>query len=345
MSQSFITAIGHYLPPLKVTNEDLPVRYSVDSEGIEKRTGIRSRHYVEGRVYTSDLAKKAAEIALENGQIESTELDCIITATLSPDYCFPGIGVYLQDKLGCGSIPAYDVRNQCSGFLYALNTARAFAESSIYRNILVVGAEVHSHALGKTEMHSHITPLFGDGAGAVIVTNEKRKTNFVAAIEDIALHSDGSGADKLRQRVWDISLSPFMDYEQLGESAEQMWYAEMDGQYIFRRAVKEMSRAVKQTLKRQRLGLDDIHLVIAHQANLNINNTVAAVLGLDAEKMPYNIDRVGNTTAASIPLLLSELHNDGKIAAGNKLMLVAFGSGLTWGTALLTVLRDDKARR
>jgi len=342
MPQAFITAIGHYLPPLKVINKDLPVDYPIDSQGIEKRTGIRSRHYVEGRVYTSDLAKQAAEAALESAQLDSSELDCIITATLSPDYCFPGIGVYLQNKLGCGPIPAYDVRNQCTGFLYALNIARAFAQTSFYKNILVVGAEVHSHALGKTEMHSHITPLFGDGAGAVIVSNEERVSDFIASIEDIELHSDGSGANKLRQRVWDISLNPFMDHQQLGESAEQMWYAEMDGQYIFRRAVKEMSKAVRQTLKQQGLGLEDIHLVIAHQANLNINNTVAAVLGLPEEKMPHNIDRVGNTTAASIPLLLSELHNDGKLAKNNKLMLVAFGSGLTWGTSLLTVQRDNK---
>ena len=152
-------------------------------------------------------------------------------------------------------------------------------------------------------MHSHITPLFGNAAGAVIVSNEERATDFNARIEAIELHSDGSGANKLRQRVWDISLNPFMDHQQLGESAEQMWYAEMEGQYIFRRAVKEMNKAVKQSLKQQGLGLEDIHLVIAHQANLNINNTVAAVLGLPEEKMPHNIDRVGNTTVASIPLL------------------------------------------
>ena len=337
MTDILITGIGHYLPPKQVANEDLPVDYPVDGGGIEKRTGIRTRHYIEGRVYTSDIATLAARAALKHAGLAAEQLDCIITATLSPDYCFPGIGVYIQDKLGCAHIPAYDVRNQCTGFLYALNIARAFVKGGLHQNILVVGAEVQSRALGKTEMHSHITPLFGDGAAAVIVSSTAHTNSFVASVDDVELYADGSGADKLRQRVWDISLDSFMDWQQVCESEQEMWFAEMDGQFIFRRAVKEMTKATRNTLKKHNMTIEDVDLIICHQANLNINKTVTSILEVPPEKMPNNIDRVGNTTAASIPLLLSESLADGKVHPGHKILLVTFGSGLTWGTSLLTV--------
>lgn len=337
--QTLITGIGHYLPPKQVANKDLPVEYTVDSAGIEKRTGVRTRHYTEGGVYTSDIAKLAAEKALKSAGLSSDQLDCIIAATLSPNYCFPGIGVYVQDNLGCSHIPAYDIRNQCSGFLYALNIAHAFIKCSMHKNILVVGAEIQSHGLGRTKLHSHITPLFGDGAAAVIVSSEAQAQNFVATVDDIELYADGSGADKLRQRVWDISMDSFIDWRKTCKSEEEMWYAEMDGQYIFRRAVKEMTKATRKTLKNHNMRIEDIDLVVCHQANLNINKTVASILGVSPGKMPNNIDRVGNTTAASIPLLLSELLRDGKVHPGHKILMIAFGSGLTWGTSFLRVLK------
>ena len=178
----------------------------------------------------------------------------------------------------------------------------------------------------------------------MIVSNSNRSQDFVARIEDIELYADGSGADKLRQRIWDMSIDPFLDWKQVCSNQQEMIYAEMDGQYIFRRAVKEMSKAIKKTLKRKDMSLDDIDMIIAHQANLNINNTIASILNVPSQKMPHNIERVGNTTAASIPLLLSELHKDGKIKPDNKLLLVAFGSGLTWGTGLIKTLTKDAAR-
>ena len=340
-SSSAIVALGHYLPPRKVPNAELPVEYEVDAAGIEKRTGIRCRYYAEKGVYTSDLAKYAAEDALTKAAMSLQDIDCIITATLSPDYCFPGIGTALQTKMNCAYIPAYDVRNQCSGFLYALNSARAFVGAGIHQNVLVVGAELHSHALGHTQMHSHITPLFGDGAAAVVVSPmppPKERNGICMRVDYARVYADGSGGAKLRQRVWDISQQPFMDWRAVASSAEEMWYAEMDGQYVFRRAVKEMSKAARMALQENNLTLDAIDLVIAHQANLNINNTVASILGIDEAKMPANIQEVGNTTAASIPLLMSQLREAGRIQGGQKLMLLAFGSGLTWGAAILTVL-------
>lgn len=333
--KAIISGLGHYLPPRQVGNADLPAPLNADPQGITKRTGIVSRHWVDGKVYTSDLATEASRKALADAELEADDLDCIIAATLSPDHAFPGIGVYVQNKLGLSKVPAYDVRNQCSGFLYALNMARAFVEAGIHHKILVVGAELHSHAMGKTEMHAHITPLFGDGAGAAVVTAEDRPRGGGLEVDYLRVYADGGGADRLRQRVWDISIEPFMDWQQVTDSSEAMWYAEMDGQFIFRRAVAGMSSAARTAVKALGLQMADIDWVVPHQANLNINKTVGAVLELPAEKLLSNIQRVGNTTAASIPILLSESVADGTIQSGHRVLCVAFGAGLTWGAAVL----------
>ena len=335
-SPVYITGVGHYLPPRSVTNAELPPPMGDDPAGITKRTGIESRHWVDGKVYTSDLATSAARAALDAAGLAPADLDCIIAATLSPDYAFPGIGVYVQHKLGAPTIPAYDVRNQCSGFLYALNMARAFVAAGVYHKVLVACAELHSHAMGKTAMHAHITPLFGDGAGAVVVASEPSPTGGGLSIDYVRVWSDGSGADRLRQRVWDISVEPFMDWTQVCDSSEAMWHAEMDGQFIFRKAVAGMQAAARQALEAQGLKMADIDWVVPHQANLNINKTVGSVLKVAPEKMLSNIQRVGNTTAASIPILLSESLAGGTIQSGHRVMCLAFGSGLTWGSALLT---------
>jgi 3-oxoacyl-[acyl-carrier-protein] synthase-3 len=191
--------------------------------------------------------------------------------------------------------------------------------------------------MGKTEKHAHITPLFGDGAGSVVVSSHP-PAHGGFSIDHVRVHSDGSGADRLRQRVWDVSLDPFIDWKQAVESPEDFWYAEMDGQFIFRKAVAGMQQAARDALKAAGLSLQDIDWVVPHQANLNINKTVASVLKLPPEKMLSNIERVGNTTAASIPILLSESVAAGVIRPGNRVLLLAFGSGLTWGAALLTAV-------
>jgi 3-oxoacyl-[acyl-carrier-protein] synthase-3 len=333
----YITGVGHYLPPRQVTNADLPAPLNADPDGIRKRTGIESRHWVEGRVYTSDLAANAGRAALSAAKLEPGDIDCVIAATLSPDYAFPGIGVYAQQKLGMEKIPCYDVRNQCSGFLYSLNTARAFVASGVYRKVLVLCAELHSHAMGKTVLHQHITPLFGDGAAAVVVSGEPGP-NGNLSLDWLKVYADGKGADRLRQRVWDISCEPFMDWTQVAESSELMWHAEMDGQFIFRRAVDGMAKVANECLEANGIAMKDIAWVIPHQANLNINKTVASVLKLPPERMLSNIQRVGNTTAASIPILLSETLAAGTIKKGDRILTLAFGAGLTWGAGLLTAL-------
>lgn len=334
-AQAFITGLGHFLPARVVSNADLPPPLNADPAGITKRTGIERRHWVDGKVYTSDLAVEASKAALAAAGLGAGDLDCIIAATLSPDYAFPGIGVYVQHKLGAPHIPAYDIRNQCSGFLYSLNMARAFVAAGVYQKVLVACAELHSHAMGKTAMHAHITPLFGDGAGALVVCGEPAPGGGGFAIDHVRVYSDGSGADRLRQRVWDISVEPFMDWTQVCDSSEAMWHAEMDGQFIFRKAVAGMQAAAREALKECDLTLADVDWVVPHQANLNINKTVGSVLKLPPEKMLSNIERVGNTTAASIPILLSESVQAGTIRAGHRVLSLAFGSGLTWGAALL----------
>jgi 3-oxoacyl-[acyl-carrier-protein] synthase III len=337
-STACITGLGHFLPARVVDNADLPPPLNEDPAGITKRTGIERRHWVEGKVYTSDLALEASRAALEAAQLGAGDIDCIIAATLSPDHAFPGIGVYLEHKLGVAGIPAYDVRNQCSGFLYSLNMARAFVAAGVHRRVLVACAELHSHAMGKTAQHAHITPLFGDGAGSVIVCDEPAPHGGGFTIDYVRVYADGAGADRLRQRVWDISVEPFMDWAQVAESSEVMWHAEMDGQFIFRRAVAGMQAAAKDALAATGLSLADIDWVVPHQANLNINKTVGSVLKLPPEKMLSNIQRVGNTTAASIPILLSESVAAGTIKPGHRVLSLAFGSGLTWGAALLRAL-------
>ena len=335
MSGVFITGLGHHLPPRVVRNEDLPGGMGADPAGITKRTGIEERRYAATGVYTSDMATDASRAALASAGLAPGDLDAIVAATLSPDYAFPGIGVYVQHKLGCGPVPAYDIRNQCSGFLYALNVARAFVTAGVHRRILLACAELQSHALGHTEMHAHITPLFGDGAASVIVSDEASPHGLSFSVDYVRVHADGSGADRLRQRVWDVSQDPFMDWSAVAKSTEEMWHAEMDGQFIFRKAVAGMSDAAKVALKAAGLTLADVDWVVPHQANLNINKTVGSVLKLPPEKLLSNIQRVGNTTAASIPILLSESVAGGLIKPGHRVLCLAFGSGLTWGAALL----------
>jgi 3-oxoacyl-[acyl-carrier-protein] synthase III len=337
-AQPLIIGIGHYLPERIVRNEDLPAPMNADPAGITKRTGIVERRWIEGKIRTSDLAAEACKKALADARLEPGDIDCIIAATLSNDYVFPGLGVYTQPKIGMATIPAYDVRNQCSGFLYSLNMAKAFIMSGMYKRILVACAEVHSRGLGKTMKHAHITPLFGDGAAAIVVSAEPHpeRTRPTFSIDVLNVFSDGKHADRLRQRIYDVGIDPFIDWKQVTDDPEEFWYAEMDGQFIFRKAVDGMSKAGRAALTQANLTLDDIAWILPHQANLNISKTVCSMMKVPPEKMLSNIHRVGNTTAASIPLLLSETIDEGKIKKGDRILTMAFGSGLTWGAGILT---------
>jgi 3-oxoacyl-[acyl-carrier-protein] synthase-3 len=339
MRNAFISGTGFYAPPRVVTNDALRTEYGIDTthEWIEQRTGIQERHFAEEGVGCSDLAVYAAEQAIKNAGLEKRDIDLIIFCTLSPDMHFPGSGVFLQKKLGlCDQgrfIPALDLRNQCSGFLYGLSTANAMVRSGTYNNVLLVGAEVHSAALDLTTRGRQVASLFGDGAGAVVVsaTEEDR------GIRTVHLGADGRFAEILCQPIWDISKKPYipLNADGVGQVQPEMMWARMDGKQVFRHAVERMIGSLMQVMQTQKITLKDIDLFTFHQANLRINQFIQQQIGAPEEKFINNIQRYGNTTAATIPGLLAEAEQTGKLKRGMKVAMVAFGSGFTWGASIV----------
>ena len=341
MVQAHISGTGFHVPPRIVTNDDLIHIYGVETthEWIVQRTGIEARRFAEPGVGTSDMAVLAARDALTAAALEPHDLDLIIVATLSPEHAFPGSGVYVQEKLGlCEGenakfVPALDVRNQCSGFLYALSTAVAHVKAGMARHVLVCGAETHSAALDLSSAGRTVSSLFGDGAGAVIVsaTEEDR------GVRGVYLGADGRHAEVLCQKIWDIRKRPFIptNPDRSGNVAPEMLWAQMDGKVVFRHAVGTMLGALMRACTHQQIGVEDIDLFLFHQANMRINQFIAQQLGVGDEKIPHNIQRYGNTTAATIPILLAECVREGRLRPGMKVAMAAFGSGFTWGAAII----------
>ncbi len=339
MPNACISGTGAHVPDQIVTNDELVSRYGIDTnnEWIIKRTGIETRCFAPDGVGNADLALPAAQQAIEAAGIEASDLDMILYATLSPDYAFPGSGCMLMDKLGLAEaghfVPAMDIRNQCSGFLYGLGTATAMIESGACKHILLVGSELHSGALDLTTEGRTVASLFGDGAGAVVVS----ATDDDRGVRGWWLGSDGRFTDVLCQKVWDMGRRPFIpvDDHGVGQVSRQDMFAHMDGRQVFRHAVERMSWALIQGCQDQGITADDIDLFFFHQANLRINQYVAKTLGVPLEKTVNNIQKYGNTTAATIPLLLAEAERDGRLKPGMKVAMVAFGSGFTWGSAIV----------
>ncbi len=341
MVQAYISGTGFYVPPRVVTNDDLINTYGVATthDWIVQRTGIEARRFAEPGVGTSDMALEASRAALGEAKLEAHDLDLIIVATLSPEHAFPGSGVYLQQKLGlCEGenakfVPALDVRNQCSGFLYALSTAVAHVRAGMARHVLVVGAETHSAALDLSPDGRTVASLFGDGAGAVVVsaTEEDR------GVRGVYLGADGRFAEVLCQKIWDIRKRPFIpkNPDRSGTVAPEMLWATMDGKLVFKHAVGTMLGALMRACTAQKIGVEDIDLFLFHQANMRINQFIAQQLGVSDDKIPHNIQRYGNTTAATIPILLAEQVRAGRLRPGMKVAMAAFGSGFTWGAAIL----------
>jgi len=336
---AYISGTGYYVPPRVVTNEDLVKEYGIDTtdEWVRKRTGIEERRYADEGQATSDLAVPAAEMAMKNAGLGNKDIDLIIFATLSPDMAFPGSGVFLQQKLGMcdeGHFPgALDVRNQCSGFIYGLGTATSMVQTGAAKNVLLVGAEVHSAAIDLTTRGRSVSSLFGDGAGAAIVsaTEEDR------GVRSWQLGADGRFGRVLCQSVWDMSKRPFIPQDENGNgivSPDLMW-AQMEGRLVFKNAVERMIGVMMQAFQAEGLTLDDIDLFAFHQANLRINQYIQTNIGAPEEKFLHNIQKYGNTTAATIPLLLAEAVEDGRLKPGMKVCCVAFGSGFTWGAAII----------
>lgn len=340
MKNAYISGTGGYVPPHIVTNQMLVDDYGMDTsdEWIQQRTGIQERRFAPEGIGPSDLALKAAEQALEDAGIEAKDLDMILFATLSPEMAFPGSGVLLAEKLGLAQdggtfVGAMDIRNQCSGFLYGLGTASSMVQSGACEHVLLVGAEVHSAAIDLSTAGRTVSSLFGDGAGAVIVS----ATDADRGMRYWKCGADGRFADVLCQKVWDTTKRPFipLDDEGNGIVAPEMIWAQMDGRKVFRHAVERMCLGVMDACMKTGIVGTDIDLFLFHQANMRINQYIAKQMGIPEEKLVHNIDRYGNTTAATIPLLMAEATRDGRLTPGMKVACVGFGSGFTWGAAIL----------
>ncbi|MEY4934486.1 MAG: hypothetical protein RIS64_845 [Bacteroidota bacterium] len=354
MLRSKIAGIGMYLPETVVKNKDLAHVMETNDEWIQERTGIKERRYArKHEETTTTLGAKAAAIAIERAGITKEQVDFIIFATLSPDYYFPGCGVLLQRELGITKteIGALDIRNQCSGFIYALSIADQFVKTGMYKNVLVVGAEMHSMGLDFTTRGRNVTVIFGDGAGAVLVQPTSSETRGIITTK---LHSDGTYAEKLAyinpgshggyhaKNANDPTDFGYPDKDSYGgvfltqhmmDNAQT--YPNMEGQFVFKLAVQKFPEVIKEALAEAKLTPADIDMLIPHQANLRIAQFVQKTLRLRDDQVWNNIQKYGNTTAASVPIALCEAWEAGKIKEGDLVCLAAFGSGFTWGSALL----------
>lgn len=328
MMMTKILGTGAYLPERVVTNDELARMMDTSDAWIHERTGIRERRFVREGEGTSELALEASRRALEAAEVGPNDIDHIILATLSPDYAFPGSAVLLQDMLGMGTVGALDVRNQCSGFLYGLAIADAFIRVGQYRHVLLVGAEVHSTGLDLSTGGRDVAVLFGDGAGAVVLGPAEDDTG----VRSVHLHAEGRHAKKLWLEAPASRYHPRVTQEMLKEGRH---YPRMEGRAVFKHAVVRFPQVIREALSANEISLQSIDLFFLHQANLRIVEAVAASLGLPAERFFNNIERVGNTTAASIPIALDEAVREGRVHSGDHLVLAAFGSGFTWASALV----------
>ncbi len=329
-TKALITGTGHFVPSKVVTNFDLEKKMDTSDEWIRQRSGIAERRHAETGVGSSDLAYEAALRAIEDAKIDKSEIDFIIAATLSPDHYFPGIGVIVQAKLGLSGIGALDVRNQCTGFIYALSVADQYIKTHNFKKILLVAAEVQSSNLDYSDEGRDMAVLFGDGGGAVIL--EPNEKNDGRGILSTHLFSDGRYVSAL----WMEKPSP-QDKPTFAEEffKKRRFFPEMNGRNVFKNASEKMPEAVRIALKHNDLSIEDVDHLIPHQANDRISLMVARGLKIPVEKVIRNVDRFGNTTAASIPIAMDEALKGKIIKEGDIAALTAFGSGYTWGSALI----------
>jgi 3-oxoacyl-[acyl-carrier-protein] synthase-3 len=346
MTRSKIAGIGMYVPSHVVTNNDLTKYMDTNDEWIQERTGIKERRYAHRtKETTTTMGVEASKIAIERAGITPQDIDFIVFATLSPDYYFPGCGVLLQRAMKMKEVGALDVRNQCSGFVYALSVADQFIKSGMYKNILVVGAEKHSFGLDFTTRGRNVSVIFGDGAGAVVLQPTEDENRGILSTH---LHSDGADAEILAMynpgthaNYWKENLATFND----GEIADMFMshamidnaelFPNMDGPHVFKIAVVKFPEVILESLNKNGYQPSDLNLLIPHQANLRIAQFVQHKLKLRDDQVYNNIQKYGNTTAASVPIALCEAFEMGKVKEGDLICLAAFGSGFTWASALL----------
>src|SRR5665647_666233 len=327
--RSRILGIGMAVPRRIVTNNDLAAKMETSHEWIVERTGIEQRHWVEEGETGTSLATAASKQAMERAGVDPKDIDLIIYATLSPDFFFPGTAVFVQRALGMKEIPCLDIRQQCTGFIYGLSIADAYIRTGMFKNILLIGSEVHSTGLDVSTAGRDITVLFGDGAGAVVIG---RATDEAHMILSTHIHADGSEAESLWTEYPASARHPRISEKAM---AARGHFPVMNGKKVFKHAVTRMPQAIMEGMIANNVTLADVDMVIPHQANLRINQMVAQMIGLPPEKTHNTIMKWGNTTAASIPMCMYDALEHGKIKDGNLVCLVAFGAGLTWGSAFL----------
>ena len=336
MFSSKISGLGKYVPENVVTNDDLSKIMDTNDAWIQERTGIKERRHIkkgDGNS-TATMGVKAAKIALERAGIAKDQIELIVFATLSPDYYFPGCGVQVQDLLGLPTIPAIDVRNQCSGFVYALSIADQYIKTGMYKNVLVIGSENHSGGLDMTTRGRSVSVIFGDGAGAAVVT---RSENTEQSILSTHMHSEGVHAEELAMigpstGHW---VPQIIEESSTATDEDITYYPYMNGQFVFKNAVTRFSEVIMEGLSKNNLTPNDIDMLIPHQANLRISQFIQKKFKLSDEQVFNNIQKYGNTTAASIPIALTEAWEEGKIKEGDIVVLAAFGSGFTWASAVM----------
>ncbi len=333
MYNSKISGLGFYVPENTVTNDDLSKLMDTNDAWIQERTGIQERrHIVKGEDTTTSMGVKAARIAMERAKVAPDEVDFVVFATLSPDYYFPGPGVLVQRDLGLKTVGALDVRNQCSGFLYALSVADQYIKTGMYRNILVIGSEVHSQGLDMTSRGRSVSVIFGDGAGAAVLSREEDSSKGILSTH---LHSEGQHAEELIVKAPGMGGRWVTDILDNNDSEDESFFPYMNGQFVFKNAVVRFSEVIMEGLEKNNLKVEDVDMLIPHQANLRISQFIQQKFGLADDQVYNNIQKYGNTTAASIPIALTEAWEKNLIKSGDLVVLAAFGSGFTWASTIV----------
>jgi 3-oxoacyl-[acyl-carrier-protein] synthase-3 len=334
MYQSKISGLGYYVPENIVTNDDLSKIIDTNDEWIQERTGIKERRHVlkgSGET-TTTMGIKAAQIAIERSGVDKEDIDFIVFATISPDYYFPGPGVMLQKELGLKTVGALDIRNQCSGFVYALSIADQYIKTGMYKHVLIVGSELQSLGLDMTTRGRSVSVIFGDGAGAAVIS---RSEDLSAGVLSTHLHSEGEHAKELSVLAPGMGGRWVTDILADNDPNDESYFPYMNGQFVFKNAVVRFSEVIHEGLAANNLQVSDIDMLIPHQANLRISQFIQKKFGLSDDQVFNNIQKYGNTTAASIPIALTEAWELGKIKSGDVVVLAAFGSGFTWASAVI----------
>ena len=333
MYHSKIAGLGYYVPENIVNNDDLSKCIDTNDAWIQERTGIlERRHVIRGEDTTTSMGVKAAKIAIERSGVAKEEIDFIIFATLSPDYYFPGPGVLVQRDLGLRTVGALDVRNQCSGFVYALSIADQYIKTGMYQHVLVIGSELHSTGLDMTTRGRGVSVIFGDGAGAAVLSREEDVTKGILSTH---LHSEGQHAEELALIAPGMGKRWVTDILADNDPNDESYFPYMNGQFVFKNAVVRFSEVINEGLQANNLEVSDINLLVPHQANLRISQFIQQKFRLTDDQVFNNIQKYGNTTAASIPIALTEAWEQGKIKSGDLVVLAAFGSGFTWGSVII----------